>query len=218
MPGPTYGGLGLQAFLKAYSTDKDLCTAFGFAVKSTAKIAKGDSKKRGCKAHFSVSQCYADETVARITCPGVGLQHANHGKMAEGTKFAVEGKLSDSMLDWIGRRLTAGMQPRDIMREHIAVLAGQLEGSSEAGAQMHRDNFLNMQDIRNTQCRLSTDTWRLSSNVGHGIFLWTEAHHESVFCFEQQKLTTGNGLLSCSRQLLCPCGLGLSLLSFDFVM
>lgn len=44
-----------------------------------SKIDKGLGCKVGCKAHFTIVQCYPDPDLCRVIIEADGIQHSGHG-------------------------------------------------------------------------------------------------------------------------------------------
>jgi hypothetical protein len=50
-----------------------------FAGPKRSKIAKGLGCKVGCKAHFTIAQCYSEPDLCRVIISPGGIQHTGHG-------------------------------------------------------------------------------------------------------------------------------------------
>jgi len=69
-----------------------------------SKVEHGESKKVGCKVHFTVKELYCALTMARIYRQGRLSEHIKHGpSLAPGTanRFSLQGRYSAELLQWV---------------------------------------------------------------------------------------------------------------------
>lgn len=128
--------------------------------KKRSKILHGQSQKRGCKFRFIVQQCYCAPDLARIFCSTSKCKHANHGAASEADRVDLDAKLTQpsrlnkELLEWIEKRLAAGITPKMILQEHKGNLKNRQKCDPDTSLPLDRDSRLNMQDIRNCKMRL----------------------------------------------------------------
>jgi len=54
--------------------------SFLYAGPKKSKIDRGLSYKVGCKARFTIAQCYSDPELCRVVISKCGISHVEHGK------------------------------------------------------------------------------------------------------------------------------------------
>jgi len=159
-----------------------------------SKIDRGLSYKVGCKARFTIAQCYSDPELCRVVISKCGISHVEHGKDWQPpaskpylAKRKVAARLSEPMRQWVRNRLQLGVRPAAVFKEHTRQLAqnGRLADLET------RDDCLSMQDIRNQLTQLGGELWKLAANEGEGVHLWTQQHPGVVFTYQLQEATPG---------------------------
>jgi hypothetical protein len=98
-------------------------------------------------------------------------------------------RLSKGKLEWIQNRVQLGVRPDAIMKEHVLGL--NQSGILGCGELWSRDDCLKPQDIRNQLTHIGGQLWRLASNQGEGVHLWTLQHPEDVFIYQLQEASPG---------------------------
>jgi len=161
-----------------------------------SKVDLGLGCKVGCKAQFTIAQCYSDAELCRVVISNCGIVHVGHGKdwkhsasEPHATSRKMAARLSKDKLEWIQNRVQLGVRPDAIMKEHVLGL--KQSGILGSGELWSRDDCLKPQDIRNQLTHVGGQLWKLASNQGEGVHLWTLQHPEDVFIYQLQEASPG---------------------------
>jgi len=78
------------------------------AGRNRGKTEHGESKKVGCKVHYTSTRMYCAPSLARIYRKGRASEHIKHGPAlppGDASRLSLQGRYSQDLLEWIDNQV-----------------------------------------------------------------------------------------------------------------
>ena len=151
------------------------------------KTKRGDSKKVGCLASFTVTWPHGtdDDDPSAIATVSWTEDHAQH----TGHTSSAAASLSPDLRAFVEDELRAGLTPKCIQHKFRAQLLSRhrtLDMMEQSAPQEWRDYNVSLKDIRNMSNSMGGHSWRLADDAAQSLELFATSHPDDVLHYQPQ--------------------------------